>query len=477
MKIKNAALLLVSMGLLGGLTGITTHAVHAAPLPDKEDVHFYAVGEFCGWDPSNPWEFQLNEEGTRYELLVSLEAGDGIKFSFTKGANKDDWDGFNSHNNNWINQNEFRINTDNFYVENSNDWKSNWLCKTTGVYEFYVNVADIATAGNVAENIVQGGNKVEASECTVTYVLADGSMEEVTAPVGIPFNAPWKFAEDMYFRGWYLDEDFATPYDNSKPLMDSITLYGRWVTAEADDYWIYIETYVSNPLDNVYYWNSATDAKTAWEGDEVQIATKAPLAPKAAEGTEIYRIKIKAEYEADKILFHNGKGGNSNQTIDLDLPGEPTIYWVEAAANETGKINGGIFADSDSWVESLAFLDYWSTIRIDNDVYEDKTYNNSICHLLTDTEAWNELNSRYTALSTDAKGLVDPVTDVEGWTVGQTMEYLTNAHSEPAVGPAASVFFSEPENIAGITAGTLVLVSILGFSVFYFVRRRKHASN
>lgn len=42
---------------------------------------------------------------------------------------------------------------------------------------------------------------------------------------------------------------------------------------------------------------------------------------------------------------------------------------------------------------------------------------------------------------------------------------------------SVTALFSEPENVAGITAGALVLVSILGFSVFYFVRRRKHASN
>lgn len=42
---------------------------------------------------------------------------------------------------------------------------------------------------------------------------------------------------------------------------------------------------------------------------------------------------------------------------------------------------------------------------------------------------------------------------------------------------SVTALLSEPENIAGITAGALVLVSILGFSVFYFVRRRKHASN
>ena len=42
---------------------------------------------------------------------------------------------------------------------------------------------------------------------------------------------------------------------------------------------------------------------------------------------------------------------------------------------------------------------------------------------------------------------------------------------------SVTALFSEPENVAGITTGALVLVSILGLSVFYFVRRRKHASN
>lgn len=56
------------------------------------------------------------------------------------------------------------------------------------------------------------------------------------------------------------------------------------------------------------------------------------------------------------------------------------------------------------------------------------------------------------------------------------METLEAANSNENAGYVAT-FVSDPSNIAGITAGALVLVSILGFSVFYFVRRRKHASN
>lgn len=57
-----------------------------------------------------------------------------------------------------------------------------------------------------------------------------------------------------------------------------------------------------------------------------------------------------------------------------------------------------------------------------------------------------------------------------------TMEILEASHTGANAGYMAT-FVSDPSSIATITAGTLVLVSILGFSVFYFVRRRKHASN
>ena len=57
-----------------------------------------------------------------------------------------------------------------------------------------------------------------------------------------------------------------------------------------------------------------------------------------------------------------------------------------------------------------------------------------------------------------------------------TMEILEASHAGDNAGYVGT-FVSDPPNIATITAGALVLVSILGFSVFYFVRRRKHASN
>lgn len=319
---------------------------------------------------------------------------------------------------------------------------------------------------------------VEEVKHTVTVYNGSEVLATETVADGTHYNPGYYFVEDHVLNGWFLDPSFETAYTDDYLIHDDVSIYGKWDPANKADYWIYVETYTSNILDHVFYWQSTNDAsKVAWDGEGVQIAQPVPLTPATPEGRVIYGIQIKVEYQADKILFHNGNGGYGDQTIDLDLPGEPTIYWVGEKAGTTRRIDGGIFADNDPWVEALAFLDYWSTIRIDNDVYGDKTYNNSICHLLTDTEAWDELNGRYTALSADSKGLVDPVTDVEGWTVGQTMEYLTNAHSEPAAGPAASIFFSEPENVAGITAGALVLVSILGFSVFYFVRRRKHASN
>ena len=345
----------------------------------------------------------------------------------------------------------------------------------TGTYT--IRIHDSYNTYNDKSYALSISSEVEEIKHTVSVYNGNELLTSASVPDGTHYEPGFFYVEDHVLSGWFLDSAFETPYDDDYLIHGDVSIYGKWDLASQDDYWVYVETYASNVLDHVYYWQSTNPASSVpWDGEGVQIAEPVALAPAAAEGKAIYRILIEVEYQADRILFHNGEGGDANQTIDLDLPSEPTVYWVGEGAGTTGKIDASIFEDNDSWVEALAFLDYWSTIRIDNDVYEGTTYQNSICYLLTDIEAWNELNGLYTGLTPEAKALVNPVDDGEA-TVLETMEYLANAHAEPAVGPAASAFFSEPGNVAGIAAGTLVLVSILGFSVFYFVRRRKHASN
>lgn len=456
------ALAFLAVAGLGGLE-VNASAVAATPLPDVNNPTIYILGgnaDLGNWNLGDAKLFELSYDGSRYEFTVTLAAGDEFKFSVTGG---EDWDTFNSD----FVQGNVQIAKDNsnFTYSATSD---NWKCELAGKYTFYVPEENLTW--NDMEWTIFSEGPVDAAEYEVTLMYGDTVLYVDTGLEGATYNAPWQFVEDHTLEGWYLDPAFETPYVPS-PLTGDLTLYGKYAELPADaDYWVYLETWNDNPLKYVYYWS--TYNKTPW-GSEEYVMEPVPLAYETESWITVYRIKIKAEYGATNILFHNNRG---EQTIDLVLDGS-ALYTHSGDKDTKGNYLAEKVDAGDAKSQAIDFLNYWSTIRIDNDVYDGKTYDNSICYLLTDTEAWNELNGRYTALSEDSKGLVDPVTDVEGWTVGQTMEYLTNAHSEPAAGPAASVFFSEPENVAGITAGALVLVSVLGFSVFYFVRRRKHASN
>ena len=399
-----------------------------------------------------------------HEFVFDAVAGDMFKLVVNGSGWGSPW---------WMKFEEMFLNTSYFEPAESD---GNVQVKETGTYTLrFTHQYQSSSGTDKPWNIHVTGTVAEVFH-TVTVMNGEETIATATVADGSTYSPEQVFVEDHVLEGFYANPELTTPYDSTLPITEDTVIYANYVACTSTDYWVYVETYVDDPLDNVYYWNSDTGFDVPWAGEGVQIAEPLALTPATPEGKAIYGIEIKVEYQADKIIFHNGEGGDANQTIDLDLPSEPTVYWVGEGAGTTGKIDASIFEDNDSWVEALAFLDYWSTIRIDNDVYEGTTYQNSICYLLTDIEAWNELNGLYTRLTPEAKALVNPVDDGEA-TVLETMEYLANAHAEPAVGPAASAFFSEPGNVAGIAAGTLILVSILGFSVFYFVRRRKHASN
>lgn len=490
MKFLKGSAALLTLGLLfAAAPNVVTTATEVEAAAPTDGYRYYLAGtvnasgsnEDIGWGSGNgavdglmtpTWHdtptnaFGWEDEARGYfEFVFDAVEGDTFKLVINKDQGwSNPW---------WLTYADSGLNFDGFTDDGSND--HNVLVTKDGTYTIWLSEWYGSTTDK-GSNIYAKGEE-ELVFHTVTVVNGTETIETVSVPDGGTHKPHQSFVEDHILEGYYTDPEFTTPYDGETPIHEDMVIYAHYVECPTEDYWVYYQTWTDSPLDHVYYWNSDTGFAVPWSGEGVQIAEPVTLSTATIEGKTIYGILIKAEYQADYIIFHNDQEGNSNQTVDLALPGKSCIYDVERPTTDGTKISGVMYSDSDTYADALNFLNYWSTIRIDNDEYAGKTYDNSICYLLTDTEAWNELNGRYTALSADSKGLVDPVTDVEGWTVGQTMEYLANAHSEPAVGPAASVFFSEPGNAAGITAGTLVLVSILGFSAFYFVRRRKHASN
>ena len=482
---KSCKLMLAGALLIGGGIGFSSmlgeKTVEVEAAAPTDGITYRLVGTVketgtqtqVGWDlAAAPYATWVDDEdgsefswATGYhEFTFDAVSGDTFKF-VVDGPGWTPW---------WMTYSQMYMNTSYFADDGTSN--GNVLVKETGTYTLrFTHEYQSSDKDNKPNNIHITGTVAEVFH-TVTVMNGAEVVETVQVADGQTYTPSQIFVEDHVLEGYYADSSFTEPYDGTLPITEDTVIYAHYVECQGEDYWVYFHTFADNPIDHVYYWSSATGFDVPWDGEGVQIAEAVALSPVPAEGKAYYRIKIKVEYQADRILFHNGEGEDWNQTIDLVLPSESCVFDVGAPTADGSKIEAVLYSDSDVYAEALAFLDYWSTIRIDDDVYEGITYQNSICYLLTDIEAWSELNGLYTGLTPEAKALVDPVDDGEA-TVLETMEYLANAHAEPAVGPAASIFFSEPENVAGITAGALVLVSILGFSVFYFVRRRKHASN
>ena len=77
-----------------------------------------------------------------------------------------------------------------------------------------------------------------ARDNTVTFVTAKGVAPDAqTVTSGDKASAPaGQTAGDEYLAGWYKNADFTgAPYDFSEPVLESFTLYARWVSAPSID--------------------------------------------------------------------------------------------------------------------------------------------------------------------------------------------------------------------------------------------------
>ena len=396
-----------------------------------------------------------------FETTFSAETGNLFKIvALESGKN---WSGLS-----WIgwNNGEYGLRPDILcdYFSDAGGSDHNVLVNESGTYTIRITEGLSNDQTNLSNLLYIG--REEADDADIRYHYNDGSTEIVKVKDGLVYDPKW-VREEGKTTDFYSDSSFSTKWDFSTKHYADASI-GADVYVEkgvAED----VVVYYQGNYDYIYWFNDYGYNGVDWESRPVMEVLPEELSY-VENGTTVSlkHFVIDGADQPSMIIFSDETGGYGHQTADLQVAGPKGVY------SDTG-----VLADSSDKVGALDFIAYWRVNVRTSHEWNGEELSESLCWLLEDNEAWTKLSTMYNDPNLTEAGrlLVDPVIDVEGCTIGESMEYLANAHSEPAVGPAASIFFSEPENVAGITAGVLVLVSILGFSVFYFVRRRKHASN
>ena len=437
-----------TFGLLAAFLGMSVTAglivnekpaeTHAADI----DTTFRVVGNFDDPLTGNRWnwtapgveftdEVMINDS-PYYQVTIDFVAGDAFKIAEYNGTG----------------------------LDYTNAWPAdNWNINATGD-------GNIGSAGrymiSIPVSYPEGGDPIvdRIGEPVIVDVTLhiEGETKVVQTNNLRAFHPEHTIVEGKVLEGWHYDEEYSLPY-TAVAIKEDTELFAKYSEAP-EDYYVYLET--DGEYAFAYYWNSEANVNNGWPGTALERVTDCYALP---EGMNLYRTLVETEYQADRIIFNQGSDGA--QTADLALPPEPSVF------AETG-----VRDDSSDRIATIEFIEYWRLNVRKTYAWNGETLENSLCWLLDDQEGWNELSALYhDHLSDKARELVDPVVDVEGWTIWQSMEYLDNVHAEPAANNFASSFLAESKNIAGVLAGAMFLASAVGFATFFLIKKRKSAQN
>ena len=118
----------------------------------------------------------------------------------------------------------------------------------------------------------------------------------------------------------------------------------------------------------------------------------------------------------------------------------------------------------------VEFVNEWRTLRV----------NGSICEMLEpgNVDKLNKMIAKYESYSDDERAAIASATDIEGVTIGETIEYLKNLlnYKETEKSDSRSVIITAIDNNQ---ANVIVLFAILGFIpiVYYIVALKKKKAN
>ena len=453
-----ASLLLgISSAAFTGITPLTADAAESEPTttssssPAEEDWtwHKYGlIGTFTdprdgtdqGWSTSDTLPFGPGYEyegATWYDITVYLEEGDQFKAYYPEKTKYIGATGCSD-----------TVGLDSTYF----GWADggNWYVKATGTYKLSIIDGLEDKDPNEEASGWRGGDVVETETGVINYYHGNEIIFTAEAPIGTYYTPTWQYQDGYVLNGWYSDPELTTPITSIK-VEETNNVYGDYSPAGAD-----LVVYFEGTYTHAYAWNNTSGAMpVAWPGAEMT-----PV--EYAYNEYVKMVVIPAEYQADRIIFNDNAG---NQTDNLTL--DPAL--VEADTYTIWGNDGGWWTAEESADRSTAMemMNLWATeVRI----------NNNICWMVDNAEAWERLKSAVASLSEGAYDLLYNAPDtVEGVTIGQSYEYLSNLIEGTGSAAGYAPFSGDmtSEDLALIVGISLLALSAAGAAIYFFYRKKK----
>lgn len=316
-----------------------------------------------------------------------------------------------------------------------------------GVYAYFWGGGNPAQWMGVAAS--PDSETVNANGTTNLYVV-DG-YDRSSTNIILHVNGSEKYRWDWYDKNATLPEGGWDIFVQTAE--DSFNGY------KADSF-VYREILVESPVQpNLHYWTELSDSDdygTTWPGiqmEKVEDVYEYDL----PEGNDLYRAVVRyvEGYETQGLII-NSDGGESDKFFDWSAaPGYVFCY---------DGTTGLTWDDSDTKRSAYEFLKEWRNLRKEHEGKQD-----SICWLLENEARLGEAIESYERASSYLSG----VTDIDGVTIGETVDYLRTLSGGTSPGGEPFRAFS-----GGKEEGTLYLLGgalLLGLFAAggYFIYRKK----
>ncbi len=322
---------------------------------------------------------------------------------------------------------------------------SNWT--NGGVYAYFWGGSNPTQWMGVAAT--PDSETVNANGATNLYVV-DG-YDRSSTNIILHVNGSQDYRWDWYDKNATLPEGGCDIFVQT--AVDSFNGY------KADSF-IYREILVESPVQpNLHYWtelNDSDDYGTTWPGIQMKKVEDA-YEYDVSDGYDLYRgvARYVEGYETQGLII-NSDGGQTETFSSWDsAPGYVFRY--------DGK-TGLSWDDSATKRSAYEFLQDWRTLRKEHEGEQD-----SICWLLDEETKLGEVLESYEGASSYLSG----VTDIEGVTIGETIEYLRSVSGGTAPGGEAFRPFSgEKEEGTLYLLGGALLIGILAAGGYFLWRKR-----
>lgn len=324
---------------------------------------------------NNPtWNYLALSEnpGNTNEMMCSLDLEANVEFVIKMG--EDDWRHF---------ENNKDASADEVVEGSASGADHNFKASVAGTYTFYIAKDKTADGG---KNVYIGytGPVVPPQTYTVSFDANGGSgskaaIEDVSGAYTLPDATGFTAPADKQFAGWALTASGAVITTATIDVTADVTLYAIWESIPApNNVTLYLTANWGGwESPKAYVYDSATDTpKAAWPGEAMSYVG----VNDDNDTIFSYTVNINAY---DRIIFHNGNGGDNNQTVSID---------ISAATDKDAYYLSGRVDNNDA---NNIFVTKWGT-------FSDAALTDKQVVYFTNNKEWNNVKFYVFNSGTDA---------------------------------------------------------------------------